>query len=45
MKKKRVALEKAEEELSKRKVEELDQKIAGAGIPNPDEHLPEEDLD
>lgn len=44
-KKKRVALEKAKEELSRTKGEELDQKTRGAGISNPDKHLPKEDLE
>lgn len=45
MKEKRVVLEKAEEGLSRRKAEELNQKIRGAGIPNPDELLPKEDFE
>lgn len=44
MKKKRAVLEKAEEGLSRRKVEGLDKKIGGAGIPSPDDLLPKEDL-
>lgn len=43
MKKNRVVLEEAKEGLSRRKVEELEN--WGAGIPNPDEVLPKEDLE